>query len=164
MKKTFMAIFTVILILTALGVAGYAQQTKTAERLPKTQTSGQTYEELIDRYFESLNETDGPRRRALIRQIWTENGVFAYPEQEVKGFAEIAADVEDVQKKYPGALVRRQSKLEVVHENYIRFTWEFGEPGAKPIITGVDFAVVAGGKLQLVVGFFDFVAPNPVKK
>jgi hypothetical protein len=164
MKKTFIAIFCGILILTTSGVAVFAQQTKTATCSPKTRTSGQTYEELIDRYFDSLNETDGPRRRGLIKQVWTETGVFAYPGQEVKGFAEIDADVEQVQKKYPGALVCRAGKIEVVHDNYVRFNWEFGEPGAKPIITGIDFAVVTGGKLQLVVGFFDFVAPNPAKK
>jgi len=155
MKRTFIAIIMFAVILTALGENSFAQR--------KIANQTKSYEELIDKYFESLNETDAKRRRALVEQVWTESGVFVYPGQEVKGFASISSDVERVQKQYPGALVCRESRIEVVHDNYIRFTWEFGAPGKKPLITGVDFAVISpDGKLQLVVGFFDTM-PNTGK-
>jgi len=167
MKQIFMVLCILIVISTTSGRNVNAQQTKTAEPvqtiLSDNKKGAKNYEELIDRYFESLNETDAKRRSALINQVWTETGIFAYPGQEVKGFAEIDRDVEQVQKKYPGAIVCRESKIEVVHDNYIRFTWEFGKPGEKPIITGVDFAVIVDGKLQLVVGFFDFMAETTTK-
>lgn len=167
MKHIFIAIFIFTVLSLAFCTKLNAQRSKTAEPTPKKLSYPNTptaiYDELIDCYLESLNETDSQRRRELIKQIWTENGIFAYPEQEVKGFAEIETDVERVQKQYLGAKVRRVSKIEVVRENYIRFNWEFGQPGEKPIITGVDFAVMTGGKLQLVVGFFDF-APDRANK
>ena len=161
MKRFLIALFVVAVISMALGARLNAQQTRLIERLSRTQPEdgNQTvnYETLIDRYFESLNETGGQRRRELIKQTWTENGTFAYPGQEVKGLAAIDADVESVQKKYPGAKVRRTSKVEVIKNNYVRFNWDFAVPGGETLIRGVDFAVIAGGKLVLVVGFFDYV-------
>src|SRR5262245_35627924 len=130
MKQIFITLCILIVISTTPGRNINAQQTKTTETVSRTLSENnkgtKNYEELIDRYFESLNETDAKRRRSLIRQIWIPTGVFAYPGQEVKGFTEIDSDVEQVQKKYPGAIVCRESKIEVVHDNYIRFTWEFG--------------------------------------
>jgi len=161
MKRTFITFFMLAVISMAFGLKLHAQQTKTVERLPKAKTinSGQSiiHDKLIDRYFESLNETDEKRRRELIEQAWTENGIFVYPGSEIKGRAAISADALKVQKMYPGATVRRTSKVEVLENNYIRFNWEFGQPGGETLIKGVDFAVIADEKLQLVVGFFDFI-------
>ncbi|MEP6902751.1 MAG: hypothetical protein ABJA66_13450 [Actinomycetota bacterium] len=167
MKQIIIAIFIFAVILLAFSPKSNAQKTKPTEMLPnkfsETNSPTSKYEELIDCYLESLNETGSQRRSELIKAIWTENGIFAYPEREVKGFSEIESDVEHVQKQYPGAKVRRVSRIEIVHNNYVRFNWEFGQPGEKPIIAGVDFAVIVGEKLQLVVGFFDTV-PDQRKK
>jgi hypothetical protein len=97
----------------------------------------------------------------LIKQVWTEDAVqFVYPGNEDKGLAAINTTGEKVQKENPGATIRRTSKIELVRENYIRFNREFGKPGKEPYVGGVDYAVIVGGKLRMVVGFFDFMK-NP---
>jgi hypothetical protein len=116
-------------------------------------------EELIDRYFDSLNETEAARRLDLTRRVWAEKGKFGTPYGEVEGHAAIAALVAGVQKQFPGAKVRRTSRIDGFG-NYLRWSFTLSQADGKPILGGVDFGVVADGKLQLVMGFFDF-APNP---
>jgi hypothetical protein len=130
--------------------------TAAAQQVTGKQTS--EFDQLIDRYFESLNERDAKRRGELIKQVWTEDAVqFVYPGNEDKGLAAIDATGEKVQRENPGAIIRRTSKIELVRDNYIRFNWEFGVPGRKPYVGGVDYAVIVGGKLRMVVGFFDYM-------
>ncbi len=115
-------------------------------------------EELIDRYFDSLNETGSKRRRDLTGQVWAERGKFGTPYGEVEGHDAIVALVEGVQKRFPNSRVRRTSKIDGFG-NYLRWSFVLSQADGKPIIGGVDFGIVVDGKLQLVMGFFDF-APN----
>jgi len=148
MRKTMIKIFLLAAFLTTWSVAVNAQQT-TAKQTAE-------FDQLIDRYFDSLNETDGKRRMELTKQVWAENAIqYVFPDNEDKGYAEISRRSEKVQKQNPGAAIRRTSKIELVRDNYIRFNWEFGKPGSEPIVSGVDFAIVVDGKLRLVTGFFD---------
>lgn len=94
----------------------------------------------------------------LIEEVWQKDGIFAYPGTEVQGFSAIITDVVKVQKKYPNAIVRRTSDIEIIENKYVRFNWEFGVPKAELLIKGHDFAIIADGKLKLVVGYFDFVS------
>lgn len=120
------------------------------------------FNELIDKYFESLNETDGERRRALIEQVWAEDGAFVSPFAEATGHRAIEAKVRTAQEQLPeGTAVRRTSDVEMLYNNF-RFGFEAQKDGAA-FIGGVDFSVVADGKLKLIVGFFDF-APNPAEQ
>ena len=119
-------------------------------------------EELIDRYFDSLNETDSKRRRDLTKQVWAEKGKFGTPYGEVEGQDAIDALVAGVHKKFPNSKVRRTSKIDGFG-NYLRWSFTLSEADGKPILGGVDFAIVVDGKLQLVMGFFDF-APNPANQ
>jgi len=152
MKQIVLAFFLISIV---FGVKSNAQQTKPTERLAVN------YDELIDRYIDSLNETDGKRRRELIEQVWTKTGVFSYPQTEVKGHNAIDVDVQKVQKQYPKAKVRRVSEIETIENKYVRFKWEFGEPNGDVLINGWDFVVIVDGKLDLVVGFFDYIRNMP---
>ncbi len=116
-------------------------------------------EELIDRYFDSLNETDKTRRRYLTKQVWAEKGKFGTPYGEVEGHDAIVALVEEVQKRFPNSKVRRTSEVDGFG-NYLRWNFTLSQADGKPILGGADFAIVVDRKLQLVMGFFDF-APNP---
>lgn len=118
------------------------------------------FEELIDKYFTSLNETDDTVRRRLIKEVWAENGEFASPIGAVSGYAAIDVQVRGFQKQFPDTEVRRNGKIDVLDDKYVRFSFEAAQADGAAFIKGVDFAIVLGGKLQLVVGFFDF-APNP---
>ncbi|HEV2903844.1 MAG TPA: nuclear transport factor 2 family protein [Pyrinomonadaceae bacterium] len=119
-------------------------------------------EELVDRYFDSLNETDSRRRRELTKQVWAENGKFGTPYSEVEGHEAIDALVEGVQKRFPNSRVRRTSRIDGFGD-YLRWSFTLSQADGRPIIGGVDFGIVVDGKLQLVMGFFDF-APNPADK
>ena len=111
--------------------------------------------ELIDKYFESLNETEENRRRELIKQVWAEDGKFPQPFAEVNGHEAIAAKIRETQKQLPeGTLIKRTSDIELIHSNF-RLSFEAQKDG-EAFIGGVDFGVIAAGKLQLMVGFFDF--------
>lgn len=159
MKQTFIAL-SLTVVLTAFSITGSAQKTQVPSDKPSPNTNRTAdVEILIDRYFDSLNETDGKRRRDLTGQVWAEKGKFGTPYGEVEGLDAIVALVEGVQKRFPGAKVRRTSKIDGFG-NYLRWSFVLSQADGKPILGGVDFGIIVDGKLQLVMGFFDF-APNP---
>jgi hypothetical protein len=161
MKQTFIAFcfFTVVSI--ALSTTGRAQQVSGGKPSQNNSQMIQV-EELVDRYFDSLNETDSKRRRDLTRQVWAEKGKFGTPYGEVEGHDAINTLAEGVQKRFPNAKVRRTSKIDGFG-NYLRWSFTLSQADGKPILGGVDFAIIVDGKLQLVMGFFDF-APNPANQ
>lgn len=126
----------------------------------QTTTDTTKIEHLIDRYFDSINETDEKKRRELTKQVWAEKGKFGTPYGEVEGHDAIVSLVEGVQKQFPKAIVRRTSKIDGFG-NYLRWSFTLSRPDGKPIIGGVDFAIIENGKLHLVMGFFDFAPPMP---
>ena len=130
--------------------------------LVKIINHGSNIEELLDRYFDSLNESDDKRRRDLTKYVWAEKGKFGTPYGEVEGLEAIVALVSGVQKKFPNATVRRTSRIDGFG-NYLRWGFTLSGSDGKPILSGTDFAIVENGKLQLVMGFFDF-APNLERK
>ena len=161
--KQILTTLGMTLVLAALSVTGNAQQTPVRNE-KKSPNNNQTanIEELIDRYFDSLNETDATRRRELTRQVWAEKGKFGTPYGEVEGHEAIVALVAGVQQQFPGAKVRRTSKIDGFG-NYLRWSFTLSQPDGKPLLGGVDFGMIVDGKLQLVMGFFDF-APKPANR
>jgi len=163
MKRTLIAFCLFVVVLIALSTTGSAQQTQVPNGKQSPNNNQMTnIEELIDRYFDSLNETDSKRRRDLTKQVWAEKGKFGTPYGEVEGHDAINTLVEGVQKQFPNAKVRRSSKIDGFG-NYLRWSFTLSQADGKPILGGVDFAIVVDGKLQLVMGFFDF-APNPANQ
>lgn len=113
-------------------------------------------EELVDRYFISLNEPDDKKRRDLIKQVWSDKGKFGVvPFIEGDGLAGIDEVTKGGITKFPGATVRRTSKVDG-SGNYYRWTFTLSTADGKPLSSGVDFAVIADGKLQSVIGFLDW--------
>ena len=113
------------------------------------------YNELIDKYFASLNETDGERRRELIEQVWTENGKFVSPFGVAVGHDAIDAKVQKGLEQLAGNEIRRVSDIETRHDSF-RLKFEVVNHSGEAFIGGVDFGTVVGGKLQSMIGFFDF--------
>jgi hypothetical protein len=56
--------------------------------------------ELIDRYLAAWNESNADRRKQLIEQTWTPDGVYLDPLIEAKGRDRIDAMIYAVQLKY----------------------------------------------------------------
>lgn len=159
MKRVFATI--VVVAFTILGAL--AQESGMA---PKLQTMGGNesvnIDGLINRYFDSLNETNDKRRRELTRLVWAEKGKFGTPYGEVEGWDAIDSLVAGVQKQFPNSVVRRTSRIDGFGR-YLRWSFTLSDADGTPILSGVDFAFLADGKLQLVMGFFDF-APSPPGK
>src|SRR5262245_241592 len=156
MKRIPVAIWAVILAATTVFLQPTAALAKS--ELGNVNQKADS-EELINRYFDSLNETNEKRRRELTKQVWAENGKFGTPYGEVSGQDAIAALIAGVQKRFPNSVVRRTTKIDGFG-NYLRWGFTLSAVDGTPILSGVDFAIIENGKLQLVMGFFDF-APNP---
>ncbi len=110
---------------------------------------------LIERYFAIWNETDGPRRRALIAESWTETGSYVDPKLSAEGHDGLDAMVRTVHEHYPGLRFRLIGDLDS-HNDRVRFRWTFAPEAGPALASGLDVAVVAAdGRLQSVTGFFD---------
>jgi hypothetical protein len=112
-------------------------------------------ERLIDSYFQTLNESDAAKRAALIRRVWAEDGAFASPVGDARGHAAIDAQVAGFQSACPGTVVRRTSPVDILHERFVRFSFEALDATGATFIAGVDFGIVRDGRLRLMAGFFD---------
>lgn len=116
-----------------------------------------TVNELIDRYIDGWNETDGARRRDLIARTWTETATYRDPLMQGDGHSGIDAMIDQVQQRFPAHRFRRTSEIDVLHD-HVRFTWELATDGAPALARGVDFGVVTPDRrLQAMVGFLDGV-------
>jgi hypothetical protein len=119
-----------------------------------------TITDLVDRYIDVWNETDAKRRHELIARTWADDATYVDPMLKGEGHAGIDAMVRGVHEGYPGHKFRRTSDVDAHHDR-VRCAWELGLEGGKPIVKGIDFAVVVGERLQAVTGFFTEVATPP---
>lgn len=118
--------------------------------------------ELIDRYIAMWNETDAPRRRALIARTWTAGASYLDPLMQGEGHAGIDAMVQAVQTAYPGNRFRRTSEVDL-HHGRVRFAWTLGPDGGPALAQGIDFGVLdeagteggEGALLSAITGFLD---------
>ncbi|HLK61208.1 MAG TPA: nuclear transport factor 2 family protein [Chthonomonadaceae bacterium] len=117
------------------------------------------FTDVIDRYIAIWNETDAERRRTLIAQTWTEDATYLDPLQHGEGQAGIDAMIQKAQTQFSGLRIRRAGEVDT-HNDRVRFTWELGPEEGQAVAGGVDFGVLAGGRLQAITGFLDF-APQP---
>ena len=114
-----------------------------------------SYENLIDEYFESLNERDETRRAGLIKKVWAADGVFVSPVGKAENYDAISRLVAGFFEQAPEVRVNRTSAIEVLQDEYLRFGFAAVQPDDLTLFSGTDFAVVKNGKLQYVVGFFN---------
>ncbi|CAH2910865.1 MAG: hypothetical protein CPSOU_1866 [uncultured Paraburkholderia sp.] len=89
--------------------------------------------DLIDRYFDAWNETDGARRRELIASTWASDADYRDPLMAGSGHDGIDAMIRAVQERFAGHTFRRSTEVD-----------GFG-------------TVDAHGRLQTVTGFLDQV-------
>jgi hypothetical protein len=114
--------------------------------------------DLIGRYLESWNELDPGRRRKVIDELWAEDGRYVDPDSDATGRDAIAGVIAAAREKL-GTLVFTLGEVIGVHHGLALFTWHV-RPSAEsaPVTTGYDVAAFAGGRVQLVYGFFVPVA------
>jgi hypothetical protein len=112
--------------------------------------------EVVVNYIAAWNERDDAKRHAIIRQTWTEDGVYLDSHRQGSGHNAIDAMIGQAQSQFPGYRIRLISGIEA-HNGRVRFSWEAGgAPDAPLYLAGTDFAVVAeDGRLASVTGFTD---------
>jgi hypothetical protein len=116
MKQISSVICAVILAATPV----FSQQTTGSSKPEKGDLNQKVdIEEVINRYFESLNETNENRRRELTKQVWAEKGQFGTPYGEVAGHDAIEALIAGVQKRFANSVVHRTTKIDGFG-NYLR--------------------------------------------
>jgi hypothetical protein len=115
--------------------------------------------EIVERYLAGWNETDPDRRRALLAETWTEGASYVDPVMNAEGRSGIDALIGAAQARFPGFRFRRIGEVES-HNDRLRFRWGLGPDGADAPIKGTDFAVLSGGRLASVTGFFDQLPPQ----
>lgn len=114
---------------------------------------------VVDTYLATWNETDPAKRRELIDASLGADLWYRDPLLEADGLDAYDAMIAGVQAQFPGLVMRRTSPLDG-HRDLIRFTWAFGEPGADPVIAGLDVAKYDDdGKLHRIIGFVPEASP-----
>jgi SnoaL-like protein len=113
--------------------------------------------ELVERYLESWNADDAAARRALVDEVWAEDGVYTDPLGVAAGRDAIDATIGGAREQFPGMEFRLAGGVDA-HHNVARFSWELGPAGAEALVVGFDVAVLDGaGRIARVHGFLDKV-------
>ena len=115
-------------------------------------------QEIVEKYLAAWNETDPAKRRALVDEVWAEDGSYTDPLADVRGRAEIDGLIGAVQQQFPGFVFTLGGNVDA-HHDQARFTWQLGPAGAAEApVVGFDVAVLDGaGQIGSVYGFLDKV-------
>jgi SnoaL-like domain len=114
-------------------------------------------QEIVEKYLAAWNETDPAKRRALVDEVWAENGSYTDPLADVRGRAEIDGLIGAVQAQFPGFVFTLGGTVDA-HHDQARFSWHLGPAGAAdPVVIGFDVAVLDGDRIGSVYGFLDKV-------
>ena len=113
--------------------------------------------QIVERYLAAWNETDPAKRRALVDEVWAQDGRYTDPLGDARGRAEIDGLIGAVQQQFPGFVFTLGGAVDA-HHDQARFTWHLGPAEAQePVVIGFDVAVLDGEKLGRVYGFLDKV-------
>jgi hypothetical protein len=111
-------------------------------------------QQLVENYLVIWNEQDSTVRRTLIAKTWDPTATYVDPMQEASGHDDIDRMVAGFQLQFPGLIFRHTGETEAHHDR-IRFRWELHTHAGDLVAAGTDVAVINGGRLQTVTGFFD---------
>lgn len=111
--------------------------------------------EIVDRYIQVWNTADDAARRALVADVFTDDGVFVDPLMEVQGADAITAGIGAVLAQFPGHTLSLLGEVDA-HHAIARFRWQIApSTGGESVVEGSDVVVVEEGRLKGVYGFID---------
>lgn len=115
---------------------------------------------LIDRYCEAWSDPSASRRAALLAEVWAPDATYTDPRVHATGAAELAAYIEQILARRPGAKVLRTSALDV-HRGGARFAWHVVQADGSTLPEGLDIAefTADGTRIARIVGFFGPLTP-----
>jgi hypothetical protein len=121
-----------------------------------TTTLGRLMERNVSEVF---GERDpGPRQR-VIAELYAEDCAFYDADGQSIGQAAISNRVGRIlDGSPPGFAFSLVGPAEVIHD-LGRLRWQLGPAGAPPVMTGMDVAVFANGKIQTLYTFIETPVP-----
>lgn len=111
--------------------------------------------ELVHRMVTDVfNERNAHRRAEAIAAVFADNVVFVDPEGTVTGLAALAEKVHALLEGAPGFVFRLAGPIQEVADLGLD-RWQFGPPGADPVVRGTDVAIVADGRIVRLYTMID---------
>jgi len=116
--------------------------------------------EVVATYGASWNEEDEGRRRKLLDDAWSDDGIYCDPTGEVRGRDALLAHIAGFRQNFGGARIEETSGVEE-HHGWVRFSWAMIDAAGITVMEGFDVGQLASdGRLDRIVGFFGpFPAP-----
>ena len=110
---------------------------------------------LIRNLIDVFGENDPARRRAVVDEIWHEDGVFYDPSKGVyRGRDEIDRIAGAIRATHTDFQYQPIAEPEEVGDSG-RVAWVAGRPGEAPAYAGTDFLIARDGRIAAVYLFFD---------
>src|SRR4051795_10218710 len=116
-----------------------------------TSTLGRLMERNVS---EGFGEPDPGRRGRAIAELYAEDCAFYDADGESIGQAAISNRVGRILDGSPGFAFSLVAPAEVIHD-LGRLRWQAGPAGAPPVLSGMDVAVLANGKIRTVYTFIE---------
>jgi hypothetical protein len=108
---------------------------------------------------EVFGERDPGRRIRAIAELYAEDCGFYDAEGESIGQTAVSDHVRGILDEVPaGFAFRMVGPAEVIHD-LGRLRWQMGAAGAPPVVSGMDVAVFADGKIQTLYTFIETPVP-----
>ena len=103
---------------------------------------------------EVFGESDPARRRAAIRQLYTEDCVLYVPPGAFVGHDALDKFAGDLRATHPHFVYTPLGAPQVLH-NSGRLAWGSGPKGETPAYTGVDFILARNGRIAALYVYLD---------
>jgi len=108
---------------------------------------------LVQDYIAVWNERDAGKRRRLIDSVFNDACAYIDPNDSVTGKDAIEHLVEALQARVPDLRFTLAGPVNA-HHDQVLFGWRLAAPGATtPAATGIDMAVLDGGRIGRLHGF-----------
>jgi len=112
-------------------------------------------DELLYRNLQEVfGEGDAERRRAAIKELYTEDCVLYVPPGSFVGHDALDKFAGDLRATHPHFAYTPHSKAQALH-NAGRLAWGSGPRGEAPEYTGVDVIIVRDGRIAALYVFLD---------
>jgi hypothetical protein len=111
-------------------------------------------QQIVENYIDAFNETDGMRRRELLKRLYTSESTYTDPHVDLRGPSEIDGFIAQTQERFPGFEFRLAGPVDA-HHDQARFQWQAGTVEEPAQYVGFDVVVTDNGRIQRVYGFMD---------
>ena len=121
---------------------------------------GGAVESAIDGYIAAWGETDAARRLDLLKDCWSDDGLFADSMGSAEGRSGLSSYIEAAQRFMPGARIERVGAATLVLDR-ARFAWRASAADGTPLGQGMNFAEFDGaGRINRLSGFWEAGGPG----